>query len=300
MNSRMGALLALLLAAACREGRQAPRHEQAILLRNAGFASPESVLHDPLSDLYYVSNINGAPLAADDNGFVSVVSSQGKLLALKAIDGASPAVTLNAPKGMAVAQGFLYVADINVIRRFDRRTLEPRGEIPVPGASFLNDVAADGAGNLYFTDSGLKAEGSGLGPSGTDAVYRLTPAGKLDTLAHGTELDRPNGIAVNERGDSVWVVSYGSNELYRVAGGHKTDIVKLPKGGLDGLVLLNGDAIVSSWEGKALYRGRPGGSFEEILGHLDAPADIGLDIWRYRLLIPLFNKNEVWIVPLLP
>jgi DNA-binding beta-propeller fold protein YncE len=293
----------LLLAAGCRQTKPpaaGQAHEQAILLQNVGFATPESVLHDPLSDVYYVSNINGPPTATDDNGFISVVSTRGKLLGLKAIDGASPKVTLNAPKGMALTGNFLYVADINTIRRFDRQTLEPRGEVVIPGATFLNDVAADGAGSVYCTDSGLQQGPNGLVPSGTDAVYRLSPAGKLDTLARGEELGRPNGIAVSENGDSVWVVGFGSGELYRLANGHKTAVVKLPKGNLDGLVLLHGDAIVSSWDGQALYRGHLGGSFEEILGHVEAPADIGLDGWRYRLLIPLFNKNEVWIVSLLP
>jgi len=37
-----------------------------------------------------------------------------------------------------------------------------------------------------------------------------------------------------------------------------------------------------------------------MLTGLPAPADIGHDLWRNRLLIPLFNDNEVRIVPLIP
>ena len=291
----------LILLGGCRPAKDSARHPapgQPIVLRDRGFATPESALHDPLTDMVFVSNINGSPLAADDNGFISLVTPQGELIALKAIDGAADSITLNAPKGMAVAGDFLYVADLTTLRRFDRRTLGPRGEIPIPGATFLNDVAAGADGSVYFTDSGLKAGASGLVPSGTDAVYRLTAAGKLDTLARGEDLGRPNGIAVS--GDSVWVVSFASGELYRIAAGHKTDVVKLPKGGLDGLILLNGDAIVSSWDGQTLFRGHLGGHFEAILSPVQTPADIGFDGDRYRLLIPLFEKNEVWIVTLLP
>jgi len=291
----------LALAAGCREAKRpvdALRAADPIMVRNAGFATPESVYHDPLTDVYLISNINGSPLAVDDNGFISVLSANGRDLTLKGIDGAADSVTLNAPKGMAAIGEFFYVTDINTIRRFDRRTGAPRGDIPIPGATFLNDMVAGDDGSLYFTDSGLKAGPEGLVPSGTDAVYRLTPAGTLDTLARGDELGRPNGIALS--GDSVWVVGYASGELYRVAGGHKTDVVKLPKGGLDGLVIFSGEAFVSSWDGQAIFRGKLGGTLEVMLTGLPAPADIGHDLWRNRLLIPLFNDNEVRIVPLIP
>ena len=274
----------------------APPGSDQIAVRDVGFATPESVLHDPLTDTYLVSNINGSPLEADDNGFISLVTAEGQVTSLKWIDGASDSVTLHAPKGMAVVGPFLYVADLTTIRRFDRRTGAPRGEFPIPGSSFLNDVAATEDGSVYFTDSGFRAGAGGFEPSGTDAVYRLTPDGGLDTLARGDSLGRPNGIAL--AGDTVWVVSFGSGELYRVVGGARADIQKLPKGTLDGLVIVVGDLFISSWEGESVFRGRPAGPFAEALKGIKAPADIGHDLWRNRILIPLFNENEVRFVPL--
>ena len=276
--------------------RSTPPGRDQIAVRDVGFATPESVLHDPLTDSYLVSNINGSPLEADDNGFISLVTAEGQVSSLKWIDGASDSVTLHAPKGMAVVGSFLYVADLTTIRRFDRRTGAPRGEFPIPGSSFLNDVAATEDGSVYFTDSGLRAGAGGFEPSGTDAVYRLTPDGGLDTLARGDSLGRPNGIAL--AGDTVWVVSFGSGELYRVVGGARADIQKLPKGTLDGLVIVVGDLFISSWEGESVFRGRPAGPFAEALKGIKAPADIGHDLWRNRILIPLFNENEVRFVPL--
>ena len=290
-----------LSGAACRQSKPRVVHYEPtgpLTVANAGFATPESVLHDPESDLYFVSNINGSPLDADDNGFISIVSPLGQVTALKGIDGAADSIRLDAPKGMAVAGDLLFVADITTIRRFDRRTGGPRGEYPVPGATFLNDIVAGADGSIYFTDSGLKAGASGFAPSGSDAVYRLSPAGKLDTLARGEELGHPNGIALS--GDSVWVVSFGSGELYRVAGGKKLDAIKLPKGGLDGLVIVNGEAFISSWDAEAVFRGPLAGPFDLQLTKLPAPADLGRDVWRHRLLIPLFNNNEIRIVPLAP
>jgi hypothetical protein len=52
---------------------QPAQHEQAAatdgrVVVKDGLATPESVLYDAASDVYIVSNINGAPAAADDNG----------------------------------------------------------------------------------------------------------------------------------------------------------------------------------------------------------------------------------------
>ncbi|HEX7023310.1 MAG TPA: hypothetical protein VF187_00710 [Gemmatimonadales bacterium] len=287
-----------LAAAACgRERAPVARGSAAeIVVKDAGFATPESVLHDPLTDMYLVSNINGGEVDADDNGFISLMTPEGKVAVLRWIDGASDSVTLNAPKGMAVIGGYLYVADINTIRRFDRRTGGPRGAFPVRGASFLNDLAPGPDGSVYFTDTGIKPGAGGFEPSGTDAVYRLGPDGRIEVLAKGDSLGHPNGIALS--GDSLWVVSYGSGELYRIADGQRTAVRKLPKGGLDGLVLFQGDAFISSWDGEVVYRGPIAGPFREAVKGLPAPADIGHDMWRNRLLIPLFNANEIRIVPL--
>ena len=116
--------MAMLLAAGCKT-REAPTARAPIVVSNVGFSTPESVAHDPQADVYLVSNINGLPLDVDDNGFISLLSPEGRVLALKWIDGASDSVTLNAPKGIAVSDVYIYVADITVIRRFDRQTGAP-------------------------------------------------------------------------------------------------------------------------------------------------------------------------------
>lgn len=244
------------------------------------------MLHDPDDDVYYVANANGRPGVADDNGFISVLSKSGDTLALKWIDGASADVTLGAPTGMAFMGPYLCVADITTIRRFDRRTGAPQGEIPIPGAVSLQDIDAP-QGMLYFTDSGDSTKAG--------AVYRLSQDGKLDTLAHGPELGHPTGIAVT--GDSVWVVNR-AGEMYRVAGGQRLDVVKLPSAGLEGLVIFAGDAFVSTSDGRSVLRGKLGGPFSPLLTDLDAPANLGHDIWRNRILVPLFRSDEVRIVRL--
>src|SRR5690606_728938 len=96
-----------------------------------GFSTPESVLYDADSDLYLVSNINGEPTGVDDNGYITRISPDGTISDAKWIDGAKDNVKLDAPKGMAIVDGVLYVADITTVRQFDAKTGEPKGEINV-------------------------------------------------------------------------------------------------------------------------------------------------------------------------
>jgi hypothetical protein len=270
-----------------------------IRLAAVGFATPESVLHDTGSDLYLVSNINGAPLDKDDNGFIARVSPEGRVTELKWIDGASDDVTLNAPKGMAIVAGTLYVADIDTIRLFDRTTGAAKGEVPVAGATFLNDVAPAPGGGVYFTDSGLKAGASGFEPSGSDAVYRLAADGSVKAILEGPDLEAPNGIAVD--GDRVLVVTFRGRELYAIEGGKRQALATLPAGSLDGLARLpDGRWAVSSWQSKTVYAGPAEGPFAPILTDVQAPADIGVDAKRDRLLVPKFLDDEVLIQPLAP
>src|SRR5690606_1062946 len=114
---------------------------QAPIIVSEGLLGPETVLHDTESDVSLVSNVNGDLSGKDDNGFISRVSPEGKVLELKWIDGASADVTLHAPKGMAFRRDVLLVADIDTVRVFDRKSGKPFGNWPVNGSTFLNDIA---------------------------------------------------------------------------------------------------------------------------------------------------------------
>jgi sugar lactone lactonase YvrE len=258
-------------------------------------STPESVLYDDANDVYIVSNINGKPLDADNNGYIAKLSPDGKVATAKWIEGGKNKVTLNAPKGLAIIADTLYVADLDTVRMFDRKTGAPTGEVKVPGAVFLNDLAATTDGRVIVSDSGLKAGAKGFEPAGTDAVYSIDKAKKLTTIAKAKDLGAPNGLYV--AGDKTWVATFGTNELYSLdAKGKKGDVTKLPKGSLDGIVALpGGDLLVSSWEANAVFRGKPGGDFTPVIENVKSPADIGYDTKRGRLLVPLFESNEVQV-----
>jgi hypothetical protein len=266
----------------------------AVIWKDVGLATPESVLHDSVSDVYLVSNINGQPLDIDGNGFVSKLSPDGKVENLKWIEGGKNKVTLNAPKGLAFLGDVLYVADVDTVRLFDRKTGAPQGEVKIAGATFLNDVVATSDGRILVSDTGMKAGAKGLEPSGTDAVYQIDKAKKVTPIAKGKELANPNGLLAV--GDKIWVSSFGSvGELYALdAKGKKTDAQKISKGSLDGIVgLQGGELLVASWDASAIYRGKPGGDFSALVEDVKSPADIGYDNKRARILVPLFEKSEV-------
>jgi sugar lactone lactonase YvrE len=266
-------------------------------IANVGLETPESVLYDPVDDVYLVSNINGQPLDKDDNGFISRLAPDGRVLQLKWIDGGDPAVTLNAPKGTGLKGDTLFVADIDVVRLFNRTSGAALGARAVRGATFLNDLAVGPDGTVYVTDSGLKAGPQGFLPSGTDAVYRFDTQGRAVPVVRDTSLERPNGILAEQRG--LTVVAYGSRAVYELdpATGKRTDLPPAPAGSLDGIVrLADGSLLVSSWEGKSVYRSTATG-YTTVADSVESPADIGYDTNRGLLLIPLLTQNRIEIRP---
>jgi hypothetical protein len=264
-----------------------------------GFSTPESVLHDTGADVYLVSNINGEPLAKDGNGFISRVTPDGEVEALRWIDGEAEGVELNAPKGMAILGDTLYVADIDCVRRFVRTTGAPEGSICFEGATFLNDVAVDDNNVLHVTDTGMEAGDEGFQPSGSQAIHQFAPDGRTETLVQSEELGHPNGIAFGPRGG--FVVTFGSGEIYVLdAGGQRTPV--LPGSAdrqLDGIVFTDdGGFVFTSWGDRAVHHVDANGAVTRLAEDIDAPADLGYDATRDRVMVPLFMDNTVIFVDL--
>ena len=132
----------------------------------------ESVLHDEDADVLYVSNINGSPDAKDGNGFISKVSLDGKVTEQNWVKG------MDAPKGMGLHNGKLFVTDIDRVHEIDTKTGKISKTHAVKGATFLNDIAVDN-GKVYVSDS--------RGGS----IY-LIDEGKVSTFL--ADLEGPNGL----------------------------------------------------------------------------------------------------------
>lgn len=289
----------LFILSAC-GGADGSLPADALEVSAAGFETPESILHDSVSDVYLVSNISGSPVERDDAGFISRVSPEGEVLELRWIDGRDPEVTLNAPKGMAIRRDSLFVTDINCIRIFHRVSGLPQGRRCFETATFLNDVDVGPEGSLFVTDSGLE-EGTGteLEASGRDAVFRLVleEGRRGSTLASGADLGDPNGIAVGSRG--IFVTTFGSGEIFRLTPSGERTVLLPPVAGrqLDGIVNLSGGGFAfSSWGEKTIFLVDEEGRMSRLIEDLDAPADIGYDASRNRILVPLFNENRLLFV----
>lgn len=267
------------------------------------FSTPESCYYDAVHDVYLVSNIQGAPLAKDNNGYILKVSPVDGTRS-EWISGGQTGVTLHAPKGMAISGDVLWVADIDTLRKFDRNSGAPLGDVEIPGATFLNDVSAGPDGNIYCTDSGLNDE---FGPTGTDAIWRVTMSGKVTAVAKGVELGQPNGLSAQKGG--IFVVSWRDGSFYEVDyRGVRTDLGKAPQKKLDGLVRVELETtaadgsktktptwFTTSWEGRTVYRfGLTGGGAAMPL-RLEQPADLGYDSLRNCLVIPLFGENRIHV-----
>ena len=268
------------------------------------FETPECILHDEMLDVYLVSNIgmDPDPLAVDGDGFISRVSPEGKVLQLRFIDGNADGITLNAPKGMAITGETLWVADISVVRRFNHTNGELIDEIAVPDATFLNDIAADGNGGVFVSDSGYKLVGGTMTKSDNDAIYRIAADGTISTFVKNADLGGPNGLLL--AGNELLVVSYvpETPELRRYRmDGSASGLVTLPKGGLDGIVSDGrGGLLISSWQGECLYRlpDRTSSKVETAATGIVSPADLGFDGTRRRVLVPGFLSNMLHIYEL--
>lgn len=255
-------------------------------------ATPESVVHDAAADVYLISNLVGGPLDKDDNGrIVRVDPVSGRTTDW--IRGGVGGVTLHAPKGLALVGDELWVADIDTVRVFDRTSGQPRRALPIPGATFLSDVAAASDGTVYVTDTGLD---SAFGPTGTDAIWRIGTDGSITTLARGADLGQPNGLVVRDR--ACYVVGWRDGAFYQIDHqGRRTDLAKAPAAQLDGLVRVVGEDgraayYATSWQGKCVYRFDVGGGVTALPAELPQPADLGYDELRKCLVIPLFGENR--------
>ena len=153
----------------------APKPVTSIVVKDAGLQTPECVLWDADQDVYFVANINGDPTAADKNGFISKVGPDGKIIDLKWAESGKKGAELNAPKGLAIAGNILYVADLDKIRKFDRKTGRPKGKIAVKDAVFLNGLAVSPDQKvLYASDSAVKINEGGFTGTGADASRSCT------------------------------------------------------------------------------------------------------------------------------
>lgn len=247
-----------------------PEIEQ-VWATEAVFNTPESVLYDEAKDVFYVANIGGKnPLAKDGNGFISKLKADGKVETLEWVKG------LNAPKGMAVFNGFLYVTDIDNLVKIDIEKGKIVKKYPIKDAKFLNDVTVDAKGTVFFTD--MEA----------GKVHTLTGEKTEDFL---DKLQNCNGLFAEE------------NRLLMHANGKFNSVDYATKAVTPLADSIQGDGIgkdekqnyyLSEWVGAIYYFAD--GKKVQILNSQDQKinsADITYSVKYKLLLVPTFFDNKV-------
>lgn len=291
--------VALLLVAGCaRKDAPAPAAAApaapARVAEATGFSTPESVLWDAEQQVWFVSNINGSPVAKDGNGFLSRLTADGAVDSLHFVQGGRGGATLHAPKGMALVGDTLWVTDIDAIRGFNRKTGAVVASVELGAqAKFLNDAVTGPDGTVYITDTGVAMDEKGnfIHP-GPDRIFALK--GRAATVAaEGDWLERPNGIAWDGASNRYLVVPFGGNALLGWApGAARGDSLAAGPGMQDGVEILNGQVLVTSWVDSTVFVLDPAGSRKLITG-VNSPADLGADQVRGLVAIPLFLENRV-------
>jgi hypothetical protein len=236
----------------------------------------ESTLYDVERDVIYVSSIHGKPTEKNGQGFISKLSAEGSIEQLHWVDG------LHAPKGMAIYNNMLYVTDIDVLVEIDIGRGTVANTYPVEGASFLNDVAVDEQGRVFFTDS---------------------DTGKIHVLQNGTvsvwkedaSFKRPNGLF--HYGNALLVALSGSGQLLSIDYENGSiDVLAEGIGHGDGIAPDGaGNIFVSNWQGQ-VFLVTADREVHLVLDTRDQQknsADIDYIIDKKLLLVPTFFKDMV-------
>jgi sugar lactone lactonase YvrE len=257
-----------------------------------GFRFSESISYDADRDVYVSVNAGMPQDVVPNDGYVALVNPDGTAHTLKWIGVNRNGLTLNHPLGSHIANGRLYVVDIDTVRWFDMKTGQPGGAVTVPGVSRFNDLEVAADGTIYATQTGDMNAANWK-------VYKITPQGEPSVLITGAPLNLPNGIAFDPKGNLV-VVNIGSNEVLTFSpAGQLLTTEQSTDAGNDGIVVLaDGTKYVSSVRQGTVARIRPGQKAEVIATGIPSAASMTYDSKRNRLVIPMNDWNAITIVDL--
>lgn len=259
----------------------------------SSFAQPESAYWDAKGKLWYVSSVAGDPSAKDGKGWITTVGQDGKVVEQRWLDG------LNAPKGIRIHDGKLWVCDIDELVVVDVATKKVLEKIKADGAKMLNDVVVTDKGVAYATDT--------FG----DAIYEAQLKKPAKVFLKSDKLEGPNGILLD--GGHLVVASFGTvtdPAKWATKGPGRLITVDLkskkvaplgtmkPLGNLDGIEKMKGGYLVTDYMAGKLWQVSNGGEAFEVANGYKASADIGYDPEAKRVAIPEMGADKVTFVDL--
>jgi sugar lactone lactonase YvrE len=269
----------LLLAA----GAQAAEPEK--VWQAEGLDGPESAVLDSGEGVLYVSNVNGDAAAADGNGYISKLSLKGEILDKEWVTG------LDAPKGLALHDGKLYVSDIDKLVVIDTGTGDIVASHDASGATFLNDVSAHEDGRVFVSDMM------------ENQIWKLE-GDQLELWLEDEALGNPNGVLAES--DRLLIATWGKPKedfSTDVPGQLKAidyetkEIQSLgdePVGNLDGLEADGeGGYLVTDWLSGSLYTFDAEGNAEMIMDLNQGSADHEYVEGEKLVVIPMMMDGTV-------
>ena len=265
MNDR-GLLISSVLAGGLLFVTGATAAELEQVWQAEGMDSPESAVFDSGEGVLCVSNINGEVNAADGNGYISKLSLEGEILEKEWVGG------LNAPKGLALHDGKLYVSDIDELVVIDTASGEIAATHKAPGASFLNDVTVHGDGRVFVSEMMQ------------NQIWKLE-GDQFELWLEDAALENPNGLLAEQ--DRLLVAAWGkpkedfSTDVpghLKAVGYQGKSIESLgpgePIGNLDGVEPDGqGGYLATDWFSGGLYRISDDGKAELIMNLNQGSAD---------------------------
>jgi hypothetical protein len=267
-----------------------------------GFQGPESVKYDPDLDAYFVTNMTGAGSIKDGNGYIVRLSASDPDSGVVLVQGGRNGAVLDSPKGTALHGDTLWVADISVLRGFDRRTGGVLANIDFAplGAVQLNDVAVGPDGIIRVTDTGIIMSPKGVIHIGPDRIFTVGPNRAIGVMAHEPAVTWPNGITWDSPGERWIVVNFDPfrGRVYSLSPDGKTvQTLREGSGRLDGVELLpgTGGILFTSWADSSIHLLK-GGTDRKLIREVPEAADIGYDSKRGLVLVPLsvLGWVELW------
>ena len=263
-------------------------------LQIEGLKNPQSFVPNPTSPGYFISSVNGEYEDRDNNGFITKLNKDGKVLNLHFIRGGQDETTLHAPKGMAIVQQVLYVADLDTIRGFDTESGKPLANFTMPTVStrteehHLVDVLHVGEGFLYASDATTNT----IFRIDTNQDYHVT------VLTHDDRLDRPHGLTLNPKNGHLMVTSWNTGRILEVDGNGVVTVV-VSNGFFSSRFSNLSGADYDRWgnlyvadttKGK-IWRMKPDGTFQVIAEFLQQPTGIRVDRENELILVPFAGGN---------
>ncbi|MEN9847864.1 MAG: hypothetical protein RL368_604 [Pseudomonadota bacterium] len=250
-----------------------------------GLDTPESVVYDAKNKRLYVSNVQGNPPEKDGKGYISVVSLEGKAINKIWVK------DLNAPKGMAVVNDILYVADIDTLLAISINDGKVTQRYPAVGSQFLNDVTADKHGNVYVSDMF------------TNSIWCLCK-GKFEMWLNDPALESPNGLFAEDKRLVVgtWGIrteGFTTTRLGYLKAVSLTDkkisiISDKPVGNLDGVMSDGAQGyFATDWMAGKLFYFDPTGKVHETLKLGQGSADASYIAEKKLLLVPMMKENKL-------